>query len=142
MTVLASLPDFLNQNAPARRWICMLVFMTALGGGSWFLHQRHGRHIDVPPVNASRPPATPLLDRAAKHVNLEVESWPENSGYAPEYLVALSAMNYVHNAVNASKYSLLRRRQQIPATLDAEKCLALNIGMCGNQMDVFDKILA
>ena len=119
--------------------LCWLLLASlGVGGILWGAHRltEPDRKKLVPSATA-----TPALDRAVDFVNSEAESWGAHHGLAPEYLHALSAMNYIQATVSGSRHTFLRKKQQLPATLDAETCLSLHLGQCGNQMDAFDKIL-
>lgn len=89
---------------------------------------------------ASAAVETPL-DRAARAVRVEVEFTGTPPDIAPEYLYAMSTMNYVQGRLSAANYSRLQRDRNLHAVLDAEKALELQAGLCNTHVDVFDKII-
>jgi hypothetical protein len=78
---------------------------------------------------------------AAEVVNDDVQSWGNDCGLAPEYLYALSAMDYVQNTLSTGRFRVLSLKRQLPQRLDAETCLFLRAGCCGNHVETFDKVL-
>src|SRR4051812_24567370 len=93
-------------------------------------------------LSAAASAQTPALNRAAQTVRTEVNSWGSGTGLAPEYLYALSTMNYVQSRLSSANYAALMAGSNPPASLDAEQCLTLEAGLCGSHVDTFDKVLA
>ncbi len=84
---------------------------------------------------------SPRLGEAAKFVRAEVSWWSGNPPLAPEYLHALSAMNYVQGRLLPANYQILKRDKKLPAVFGPEQCLALQAGLCGNQVQTTCAIL-
>ncbi len=91
-------------------------------------------------IMAQRP--TSPIDLAAEVVNADAQSWGDTCGLAPEYRYALSAMDYVQNTLSTGRFRLLSRTRQLPDPLNAERCLLLRAGSCGNHVETFDKVLS
>jgi len=92
-------------------------------------------------IVARRPAPTPLLDRAARLVNAEATFWGNSPDVAREYILALSAMDYVLSHVRAINFSALKRTGTLPNKITAEIALELEAGICCHHVTVFLEIM-
>src|ERR1019366_4115213 len=126
-------------------WARALGILAVLVSGGIWLESRAAILLSGPKTErdtATAPPsATPFLDRAASIVTAEAESWGKESGLAPEYLYALSAMNHVQTNLSPGNYDGLAKSGQIPRLMTAEMCLQSGAGLCGSHVDAFERIL-
>jgi len=79
----------------------------------------------------------PHLAKAVEKIRKQVEWFgPNPKRYSREFLFGLATMNYVQSRVSPLNYShLIKSNKQVPQT--PEECLALEAGICGNQVQTF-----
>jgi hypothetical protein len=98
--------------------------------------QVQGEMIETPPVvkpDATRPHMTNAIETIRKQVQ-----WfgPNPEKHSREFLYGIATMNHVQSRLSPLNYSILAKaNKKLPR--NTEECLALEAGICGNQVQAF-----
>ncbi len=81
--------------------------------------------------------ARPHLAKAIETIRKQVQWFgPNPEKYSREFLYGIATMNHVQSRISPLNYSILVKTNKKPPR-DTEECLALEAGICGNQVQAF-----